>query len=165
MDEGLAAIRRLLDDIEETPLPAGDDRELQIGNAFYGIVTPLYNRDYWFLLSSALRSALDGSGTALMELSDLYSSRGGDGYTDNSSEAIFAINCLDDPSSIDFDEVPAEIPAFEEASPTFGSIFAWSPDDLSRVARARPPRSRSRSGARARRRSSSSAPPVTRPRR
>ena len=31
-----------------------------IGNAFYGIVTPLYNRDYWFLLSTALRPALDG---------------------------------------------------------------------------------------------------------
>ncbi len=125
VDEGLATISGLLADIETSPLPAGD-RELQIGNAFYGIVTPLYNRDYWFLLSASLRSALDGSGTALMELADLYASRGPEGYTDNSSEAIFAINCLDDPSSVDFDEVAAEIPAFEEASPTFGSIFAWS---------------------------------------
>jgi pimeloyl-ACP methyl ester carboxylesterase len=125
VDEGLATISGLLADIESSPLPAGD-RDLQIGNAFYGIVTPLYNRDYWFLLSAALRSALDGSGTALMELADIYSSRGADGYTDNSAEAIFAINCLDDPSSIGFDQVAAELPAFEEASPTFGSIFAWS---------------------------------------
>lgn len=126
VDGGLATIETLLAEIEESPLPAGDDRELQIGNAFYGIVTPLYNRDYWFLLSTALRSALDGSGTALMELADIYASRGPDGYTDNSSEAIFAINCLDDPSSVGFDQVEAEVPAFEEASPTFGSIFAWS---------------------------------------
>lgn len=125
VDEGMATISGLLAEIESSPLPAGD-RDLQIGNAFYGIVTPLYNRDYWFLLSTALRSALDGSGTALMELADIYSSRGSDGYTDNSSEAIFAINCLDDPSSVGFDQVPAELPAFEEASPTFGSIFAWS---------------------------------------
>jgi pimeloyl-ACP methyl ester carboxylesterase len=125
VDEGMATISGLLADIETSPLPAGD-RDLQIGNAFYGIVTPLYNRDYWFLLSTALRSALDGSGTALMELADIYSSRGPDGYTDNSSEAIFAINCLDDPSSVGFDQVDAELPAFEEASPTFGSIFAWS---------------------------------------
>ena len=125
VDEGMATISGLLADIESSPLPAGD-RDLQIGNAFYGIVTPLYNRDYWFLLSTALRSALDGSGTALMELADIYSSRGPEGYTDNSSEAIFAINCLDDPSSVGFGQVAAELPAFEEASPTFGSIFAWS---------------------------------------
>lgn len=125
VDEGLATISELLADVEESPLPAGD-RELQIGNAFYGIVTPLYNRDYWLLLSTALRGALDGSGTALMQLADIYASRGPESYTDNSSEAIFAINCLDDPSSIGFGKVASEIPAFEEASPTFGSIFAWS---------------------------------------
>lgn len=127
VDEGLTTISALLEAIDETPLPTGGDRELQVGNAFYGIVTPLYNRDYWFLLSSALKAALDnGSGKGLMQLSDLYSSRGGDGYTDNSAEAIVAISCLDDPSSIGFDQVADEIPAFERASPTFGSIFAWS---------------------------------------
>ncbi|PUA82817.1 alpha/beta hydrolase [Nocardioides currus] len=125
VDEGMATISDLLGEVDGSPLPAGD-RELQVGNAFYGIVTPLYNRDYWFLLSAALRSALDGSGSALMDLADTYSSRGPQGYVDNSSEAIFAINCLDDPSSIDFDQVASELPAFEEASPTFGSIFAWS---------------------------------------
>ena len=61
VDEGLATITGLLDSIEEEPLPAGD-RELQIGNAFYGIVTPLYNRDYWFLLSTALAVGAGGQG-------------------------------------------------------------------------------------------------------
>ena len=65
VDEGLATITGLLDSIEEEPLPAGD-RELTIGNAFYGVITPLYNRDYWFLLSTALASALEGKGSALM---------------------------------------------------------------------------------------------------
>lgn len=124
VDEGLQTISDLLDDIEEEPLPAGD-RDLQVGNAFYGIITPLYVRDYWFLLSTALRQALDGKGTALMQLADIYASRGPSGYTDNSSEAIFAINCLDDPESIELDEVEAEFPAFEEASKTFGEVFAW----------------------------------------
>ncbi len=125
VEEGLATISDFLDDVEDEPLPAGD-RELQVGNAFYGIVAPLYNRDYWFLLSTALTSALDGKGSALLQLSDLYSSRGADGgYDDNSMEAIYAINCLDDPSSIPFDEVPAQFADFEEASPTFGRVFAW----------------------------------------
>jgi pimeloyl-ACP methyl ester carboxylesterase len=125
VDEGLATISGLLESVEDEPLPAGD-RELEVGNAFYGIVAPLYNRDYWFVLSTALASALDGKGSALMELSDLYSSRNRDGsYKDNSMEAIYAINCLDDPRSIGFGRVPSKFAAFEEASPTFGEVFAW----------------------------------------
>ncbi len=126
VDEGLATITDLLASIEEEPLPAGE-RELTVGNAFYGIVTPLYNRDYWFLLSTALTSALEGKGSALMQLADAYASRNPDGsYADNSTEANYAINCLDDPTSVPFAKVPSLFPAFEEASPTFGRIFAWA---------------------------------------
>lgn len=126
VDEGLATIEGLLADIEESPLPTSEDRDLAIGNAFYGIVAPLYNRDYWFILSAALGSALDGQGQALLELADLYSSRGAEGYTDNSTEANVTINCVDDPSSVPFGKVREAYPAYEEASPTFGRIFAWS---------------------------------------
>lgn len=125
VEEGLTTITDLLDSIEDEPLPAGD-RELTVGNAFYGIVTPLYNRDYWFLLSTALASALEGKGSALMQLADAYASRSADGsYADNSIEANYAINCLDDPTSTPFAKVPSLFPAFEKASPTFGRIFAW----------------------------------------
>jgi hypothetical protein len=125
LDEGLATITGLLESIEEEPLPAGD-RELTIGNAFYGVITPLYNRDYWFLLSTALASALDGKGSALMSLADAYASRNPDGsYADNSVEANYSINCLDDPTSVPFGKVPSLFPEFEEASPTFGRVFAW----------------------------------------
>ncbi|QIK74602.1 alpha/beta hydrolase [Nocardioides piscis] len=126
VDEGLATISALLDDIDADPLPTSDDRMLQVGNAFYGLVMPLYVREYWPLLSTALRSALDGQGQGLMQLADIYASRSSEGYADNSAEAIFAINCLDDPSAVTVEQVDEEIPAFEEASPTFGSVFAWS---------------------------------------
>lgn len=126
VDEGLGTITELLASIDEQPLPAGD-RELEVGNAFYGIVTPLYNRDYWSLLSMALVSALEGKGSALMQLSDAYASRNPDGsYADNSMEANYAINCLDDPTAVPASEVPSLFPAFEKASPTFGRIFAWA---------------------------------------
>jgi pimeloyl-ACP methyl ester carboxylesterase len=125
VDEGLATINGLLADIEAEPLPAGD-RELTVGNAFYGIITPLYNRDYWFLLSTALASALEGKGSALMDLADAYASRNADGsYVDNTIEANYSINCLDDPTSVPFGQVPSLFAEFEEASPTFGRIFAW----------------------------------------
>jgi len=126
VDEGLATIKDLLDRVDREPLPTSGDRELRVGNAFYGVVTPLYNRDFWYVLSAALKQAVNGDGSALLQLSDLYASRGPDGYQDNSAEAIFAINCLDDPSAIPFSQAPEEYAEFEEASPTFGRVFAWS---------------------------------------
>ena len=125
VDAGLARIAAFIDDVDERPLPTSGDRNLEVGNAFYGIVTPLYVSEYWFVLSAALKAGFDGDGTALLELSDLYTSRGTDGYDNNSAEAIYAINCLDDPYSVRADEVPAAIPEFEAASPTFGEVFAW----------------------------------------
>ena len=74
----------------------------------------------------ALRSAFDGNGSALMLLADTYTSRSSDGsYAKNTMEAFPAISCLDDPEGIKPAEVPAEYSAFEEASPTFGRVFAW----------------------------------------
>jgi pimeloyl-ACP methyl ester carboxylesterase len=126
LEEGLATIKAFIAQVQTDPLPTGTDRDLAVGNAFYGIVAPLYNRDYWILLTQALRAGMNGDGSGLLQLSDLYTSRGPDGYTDNSSEANYAINCLDDPSFVTADQVPAQLPAFEKASPTFGDVFAWS---------------------------------------
>lgn len=133
VDDGLATIVTLLDDIEEQPLSTGTDRELTVGLAFYGIIAPLYNRDYWVLLSQGLKAAINGDGSVLLQLADLYASRGPDGYTDNSAEANYAINCLDDPSAPEPDEVAGLLGQFEESSPTFGDVFAWSSTSCSGV--------------------------------
>ncbi len=125
VDQGLGRISAFLDQVDAEPLSTNTNRDLEVGNAFYGIVVPLYSRDSWSFLSTALQQAFGGDGSVLLQLSDLYSSRGANGYTDNSAEAIYAINCLDDPYAIDASEVPAQIPAFEKASPTFGEVFAW----------------------------------------
>ena len=125
VDEGLRTISSFLAGVDAKPLSTGLDRDLQVGNAFYGIVAPLYNRDYWYILSAALKQGLAGDGSTLLQLSDLYTSRGTDGYTDNSSEAIYAISCLDDPYAIPASRVAANLPDFERASPTFGAVFAW----------------------------------------
>ena len=125
LEAGLDRIRQLLDDIDDQPLPTDGDRELDVGNAFYGVVLPLYSRDFWPALTTGLEQAIGGNGSLLLRFSDLYSSRGADGYTDNSFEAFYAISCLDDPWSIPASEVPANVADFEEASPTFGSVFAW----------------------------------------
>ncbi len=125
-EDGLETIKDLLADIDAEPLPTADDRELTAGTGFLGVITPLYNRDYWFLLDQALEEAMDGEGTTLLLLADAYASRNPDGsYGDNSTEAIYAINCLDDPFAVTAAEVPDYLPDFLEASPTLGEVFAW----------------------------------------
>lgn len=126
VEDGLERIQQFFDEVDSAPLPTSTDRQLDAGNAFYGILLPLYVRDYWILLSQALQAAFEGDGTTLLQLSDFYTSREADGsYSDNSAEAIYAINCLDDPSFVPIDEVDGEFTAFDEASPTFGRVFAW----------------------------------------
>ncbi len=126
VDEGLGKIKQFLDRVDAEPLATSTDRRLEVGNAFYGIALPLYNRDYWMILSQALKSGFAGDGSLLLKLSDLYTGRGDNGYTNNSAEATNAINCLDDPWAIPASRVAANLPAFERASPTFGAVFAWA---------------------------------------
>lgn len=125
VDQGVRRIQQLFDQIERDPLPASG-RTLTIGNAVLGVWAPLYSEGNWPYLDTALQAAFGGDGSVLMALSDAYTSRGPDGYTDNSLEALYAVNCLDNDDAIPSSEVEQYIPRFEKASPTFGRIFAYS---------------------------------------
>ncbi len=125
VDEGTRRIRQLLDDVERNPLPAGS-RTLEAGNAVLGIWAPLYSESNWGYLDSSLKAAFAGDGSPLLSLSDFYVSRGPSGYTDNSLEALYAVNCLDHDDSIPSSAVKKYIPRFEKVSPTFGKVFAYS---------------------------------------
>jgi pimeloyl-ACP methyl ester carboxylesterase len=121
-----STVSALLDQIARKPLPTTDGRELTAGNAFYGIAATLYDRGYWILLTSALRSALNGDGTLLMKLADAYAQRNADGtFQSNFLEAFYDISCLDAPYSLPYSQVPSQFPAFERASPVFGQVYAW----------------------------------------
>jgi pimeloyl-ACP methyl ester carboxylesterase len=125
VDQGVERVQKLLADIDDEPLPAGD-RELTAGNALYGLITPLYVESYWPYLTDALQAALKGDGSQLMNLSDQYAGRDPEaGYINNTMEANWAINCLDDSSGLTPAEVRKELPAFEKAAPTFGAALAW----------------------------------------
>jgi pimeloyl-ACP methyl ester carboxylesterase len=127
VEEGLQRIRDLLDRLDAQPLGTSSDRPLTQGLAVTGIIAPLYSREAWIVLSQALRSAFDGDGSLLLSLADQYSGRQPDGtYATNLLEAFPAISCLDDPVGFRPADVPRELPAFEEASPTFGRYFVWS---------------------------------------
>ena len=127
VDAGVKRIQKFLADVEEKPLPTDTDRDLTAGWAMLGIWMPLYVESYWGQLSSGLKQAInDGRGSKLLSLADLYASRGTKGYTDNSMNALYAVNCLDHNDYIPTDEVPSHYAEFEKASPTFGRTFAYS---------------------------------------
>ncbi len=127
VEAGKQRIADLLDQVDAKPLPTNDpDRPLTVGGAFYGIITPLYARESWTALTMGLRAAFGGNGAALQAMADLYASRGVDGYSDNSLEANYVINCLDDPASSTPEEIPALVKRFSAEAPTFGPVLAWS---------------------------------------
>jgi pimeloyl-ACP methyl ester carboxylesterase len=127
VDDGARRIQRFLDDVDAHPLPTGTSRQLTEGLAMIGIFLPLYVKSYWPYLTDALKEALqDQNGSQLLRLGDLYSSRGADGYTDNSMNALYAVNCLDHDDYTATKDVPSLFARFEKAAPTFGRAFAYS---------------------------------------
>lgn len=128
--EAKQRLRQFFQDLDSTPLDTGGDRQLTEALARYGIIYPLYLKELWSVLSISLTAALEKSdGSRLLALADQYSSRGPDGYRDNSTAAFNAVTCLDYADSVPVEQIPGKIPEFVKASPTFGQVFAY---DLSK---------------------------------
>jgi pimeloyl-ACP methyl ester carboxylesterase len=126
VDEGTHRIRELLDSVDAKPLSATPTRKLTEGYALLGVWQPLYERAQWSLLDAALRSAFAGNGAGLLSLADLYTDRGPSGFRDNSTQLLYAVNCLDHDDGIPSSRVRSVEPEFEKASPTFGRVFAYT---------------------------------------
>jgi pimeloyl-ACP methyl ester carboxylesterase len=127
VDGGISRIQQFLAEVEKKPLPTGESRDLTEGLAMLGIWMPLYVKEYWGQLTAGLRQAIgEGNGSILLSLADAYTSRGPTKYSDNSMEALYAVNCLDHDDYIATKDVPSHFAAFLKASPTFGRAFAFS---------------------------------------
>jgi pimeloyl-ACP methyl ester carboxylesterase len=95
--DAIGAIEELQAMVEEAPIPA-QPRDLGPGELSTGLALPLYNEGDWPVLSDAVAAALDGDGTAMVELADAYI-----GVAD--FDVYFAVNCLD----FEWPEDPAEL--------------------------------------------------------
>lgn len=120
-------LRTWLDYLDENPL-ASDGRELTGALAAYAILTNLYVPDYDFpRLREALAQAITQEDAAgLLALLDSRISRGSDGrYENNSSEAFYAVTCLDRPYEGTVDDVERLAAEWGTVAPTFGPGLAW----------------------------------------
>lgn len=106
---------------EEEPIPApGADRDAGPGEVSLGIISALYSEFSWPQLARALQEALDGDGTRLIDLTDNYLQRDGNGNYPNLMEANAAVNNVDSECSKDPDSYRALGDEFAEQAPTFG---------------------------------------------
>ena len=121
------------------------DRELAVGNAFYGLVAPLYNRDYWPILDQAL-AARRSTATAPCCCGSPTSTSRATTTAPTPTTAprrSYAINCLDDPYSITADRGarPGRRPSRRPRRPSArSSPGGWSAATASRPRRPSRPR-------------------------
>ncbi|MFF3936568.1 alpha/beta hydrolase [Streptomyces phaeofaciens] len=123
--QGSAKIADLLDRIDGDPLPTSDGRELTQTLAVTGIVLPLYSKEGWPSLTSALEAAEAGDGSELLALADGYNERDPSGNYGTTTHSQRVISCLDDKQRPTAEETKKLLPEFEKISPVFGDFLGW----------------------------------------
>ncbi|MDL5351215.1 alpha/beta hydrolase [Microbacterium sp. zg-YB36] len=108
VDDAMADLGTLLASVDARPLQGADGRQLGADSLMTGIIAALYAQGSWPFLIDALADALEGNPDLALQLADFYNGRQGGVYTDNSTEAFRAYNCMDYPVSDGTEEAAAE---------------------------------------------------------
>ncbi|WP_438355029.1 alpha/beta hydrolase [Microbacterium sp. CJ88] len=126
VDEGMADLGTLLASVDRSPLPATDGRRLGANALLTSIVSALYSKDSWSYLTTALSDALRGNPDVAFQLADFYYSRSGSSYSDNSTEAFTAYNCMDYPGPPTQAQQDAANALLAEKAPTVAPYWQGS---------------------------------------
>jgi pimeloyl-ACP methyl ester carboxylesterase len=103
------------------PPPAGAGRTAGTGELYDALLDGLYSESDWPTLGAALAADENGDGSAVVAMSNHYST---DGST-NGADAAEAIDCLDHPASKDLASYSALSALFATSAPVFGPLLAW----------------------------------------
>ncbi|WP_432013256.1 alpha/beta hydrolase [Streptomyces cucumeris] len=125
--EGSKRIASLLKALDAKSLPTKDKhRRLTQDLAVNGIISALYNKEYWDVLSGGLNEAMRAhQGNTLLALSDQYLERDEHGHYSTDNAANKAVTCADRKQRFTTADVRAKLPEFRKASPVFGESMAW----------------------------------------
>lgn len=126
VQNALTRIEQLLASVAATPIPNSDGRLLGADTLVTAIIFPLYDATAWPELTQLFQQVISGSATYAFELADAYNDRSSNGtYTDNSTEAFTAINCLDYSYDASPAHMRAEQAALTKAAPVFGPYMGY----------------------------------------
>ncbi|TDN92115.1 alpha/beta hydrolase [Microbacterium sp. BK668] len=127
VDDAMADLGTLLASVDRSPLRGSDGRELGADALMTAIVAALYSEDSWPYLSMALSDALQGNPDTAFQLADFYYGREDGAYTDNSTEAFRAYNCMDYPVDSTPEDLAAAQAILAEKAPTVAPYW-FGPD-------------------------------------
>ena len=128
VDQGVQQVQDFLLALDSQPLVGRAGRELTEGLAAYSILTYLYFPASDFAqLRPALSAAMtEADPNPLLELLDRRMNRTPDGrYTDNSTDAFYAVSCLDLPVNASVDQIRQFVSELSVSAPMFGEALAW----------------------------------------
>lgn len=126
VDDAMASVGKLLAQVDASPLRGTDGRQVGSSTLLTAIIYPLYDATAWSYLSDMFRSVMSGDADYALQFADGYNSRDAKGvYSNNSTEAFTAINCLDYPSNSDPAVTAADNAALVAAAPTIGPYWTY----------------------------------------
>lgn len=126
IDSGMNRIRSLLDRLDLSPIRASDGRMLGSSTMFNAIILPLYSQSNWQYLNDLFDEVMGGDADYAFQLADAYYGRTSGGtYSDNSTEAFIAINCLDYISTSTRATLQSEADEMKRLAPTFGPQMSY----------------------------------------
>jgi len=126
-DAGVKEISDFLTYLDANPGKLADGRDFTQAMGVLGVVGSLYDKVYgWAELRTNLATAFRRDYSALATSVDRYTSRNKNGtYSDNSNDAISAVNCLDRPDRASEAQTISLAKAWKLEAPNFGEYLAW----------------------------------------
>ncbi|GAA2464075.1 alpha/beta hydrolase [Agromyces soli] len=126
VDAGMAEVGALAASLDASPLRGSDGRMVGADTYLTAIIAALYSPDSWTYLSQMFDSVMLGDADMALTLADFYYGRNPDGtYSDNSTEAFRAINCLDYPLRDGEGDLQAEAAEITAAAPVIGPYWGY----------------------------------------
>lgn len=127
VDESMAQIGALIDEVDQRPIEANDGRMLGADTMMTAIITPLYSQVNWPYLDQLFLGVENGDAETAFMLADFYYDRVDGVYQTNLMEAFLSINCLDYPreAGADVERMRAEAAELATIAPTIGRFQGY----------------------------------------
>jgi pimeloyl-ACP methyl ester carboxylesterase len=123
--DGLNQVGTMVHAADESPLRTDTGRELTQNLMITGIAQGLYDDAFYPILTTGIEKALNGDGTDLLRLADVYYQRDAKGRYGQTVSANPAIFCLDVPEQRTATQIESDAAALGREYPPLGDALAW----------------------------------------
>jgi pimeloyl-ACP methyl ester carboxylesterase len=126
VDEARAQLDQLIERADAQPLPTSSGgRRLTQALLITGVVQGMYAPSLWPRLTDALTRAMQGDGTGLLELADLYYERDSSGRYGEVVQSNVPIFCLDHPENRTLDQIARDAAVLGRRYTELGEAIGW----------------------------------------